>query len=187
MTWDHARDLHKRGFRIGAHGVTHAIMTRETKLDAFDNIARSIAQVSAEIGAPCTSFAFPNGNYTAELAKHAVRCGARMVMTTEPTWANETFPLWRLPRIQLFGRQSRGKMELKIALSATSRILANPDGTNRVYKAINRLSRAGQRGYREVEASQNEPGNKASQRDISCEPSPALAHAPESPYLGKPS
>ncbi|MFI5349109.1 MAG: polysaccharide deacetylase family protein [Elusimicrobiota bacterium] len=141
MTWDQARDLLKRGFSIGAHGATHAIMTRETKADAFANIARSIARVSAETGERCTSFAFPNGNYTAELAQHAVRCGARFVMTTEPTWADRRFPLWRLPRVQLFGSQGRRRIEFKIAVSATGSILPSGDGTGTIYREINRIAR----------------------------------------------
>jgi peptidoglycan/xylan/chitin deacetylase (PgdA/CDA1 family) len=157
MTWDHVRDLHKRGFGIGSHGDTHAIMTRETKEDAFENIARSIAQVTTETGAPCTSFAFPNGNYTAALAHHAIRCGVRMVMTTEPTWADGSFPLWRLPRVQLFGFQDRGTMELKIAVSATGRILKSGDGTGMVYREINRLSRAGEKRALEAPGLANPP------------------------------
>jgi peptidoglycan/xylan/chitin deacetylase (PgdA/CDA1 family) len=141
MTWDHARSLHGRGFAIGAHGVTHAIMTRETKAEAFKNIAASIERVSAETGEPCRSFAFPNGTYTAELARHAMSCGAQTVMTTEPTWADQSFPLWRLPRIQLFGPQSRARIELKVAASAMGRILENPDGTGRVYCAVNRFAK----------------------------------------------
>lgn len=141
MTWDHVRSLHKRGFGIGAHGVTHAIMTRETREDAFENIARSIEKVGVETGTRCASFAFPNGNYTAELAKHAHGCGARLVMTTEPTWADGDFPLWRLPRVQLFGSQDRATIECKVAASATGRILESGDGTRMVYREINRLSR----------------------------------------------
>jgi len=141
MTWDHARELHKRGFIIGAHGVTHAVMTRETAANAFDNISRSIAEVSAEIGEPCNSFAFPNGNYTAQLASHAVRCGVRFVMSTEPTWVDQRFPLWRLPRLQLFGPQSRQRIERKISAAALGCILANPDGTGRTYRLVNRLDK----------------------------------------------
>jgi peptidoglycan/xylan/chitin deacetylase (PgdA/CDA1 family) len=141
MTWDEARSLHRRGFRIGSHGFTHAVMTRERLPDAFDNIAKGIARVSAEIGSPCTSFAFPNGNYTAELAQHALRCGVTTVMTTEPTWVDRTFPLWRLPRVQLYGSDSREKIEFKLVLAATGRILTNPDSTGRVYTRINRLAR----------------------------------------------
>ncbi len=141
MSWDQARDLHRRGFAIGAHGVTHAIMTRETRADALENIERSIADVGTQIGTLCKSFAFPNGNYTAELAQHALGCGVKTVMTTEPTWADASFPLWRLPRIQLFAEQERSRIELKIALGSVGHVLANPDGTGRAYRHVNRLSR----------------------------------------------
>jgi peptidoglycan/xylan/chitin deacetylase (PgdA/CDA1 family) len=139
MTWEEARNLHRQEFSIGAHGETHAILTRETRAAAFENIAKSIARVSEEIGAPCTSFAFPNGNYTTELAQHAIRCGAETVMTTEPTWLDESFPLWRLPRVQLFGKYSLGKLKLKMAVAATGRILSNPDGTGKNYRVFNRF------------------------------------------------
>jgi len=141
MSWEQVRSLHKRGFSIGAHGFTHAILPRETKPAALENIEKSIAKVREEIGAPCTSFAFPNGNYTAELAQHAIRCGVKMVMTTEPTWADESFPLWRLPRLQFFGADSPGKIKLKTAVAASGLILNNPDGTGKTYRVINRLAR----------------------------------------------
>jgi peptidoglycan/xylan/chitin deacetylase (PgdA/CDA1 family) len=141
MTWDHVRDLRRRGFAVGAHGVTHAILTRETRADALESISGSIERIRAETGAPCAAFAFPNGNYTAELARHAARSGARLVMTTEPTWTDERFPLWRLPRLQLFPRQDRATLELKIAVSALGFVLKSGDGTGMVYREINRLSR----------------------------------------------
>ncbi|OLB27982.1 MAG: hypothetical protein AUH13_21380 [Acidobacteria bacterium 13_2_20CM_58_27] len=141
MSWEQVRRLHRRGFSIGAHGHTHTILTRESKTAAFESIARSIAKVSEEIGEACGSFAFPNGNYTAELAQHAIRCGAKMVMTTEPTWVDQRFPLWRLPRLQIFGDNSPGRIRLKAAVAAAGRILKNPDGTGRLYRAINRIAR----------------------------------------------
>jgi hypothetical protein len=48
-------------------------------------------------------------------------------------WANRRSSLWRLPRIQLFGENSRARIQLKIALAALHGILANPDGTGRAY------------------------------------------------------
>jgi peptidoglycan/xylan/chitin deacetylase (PgdA/CDA1 family) len=142
MTWDHVRDLRRRGFALGSHGVTHAILTRETREDALSSISRSIERIRAETSAPCAAFAFPNGNYTAELALHAARAGARLVMTTEPTWADQRFPLWRLPRLQLFPKQDRATVELKVAVSALGVVLKSGDGTGMVYREINRLSRA---------------------------------------------
>ena len=143
MTWEQARALHWHGFSIGAHGYIHAILTRETKTAAMKNIEKSIAKVSEEIGEPCPSFAFPNGNYTPELAQHAVRCGVKTVMTTEPMWADPSVALWRLPRLQIFGEDSPGKISLKIAVAATGFLLRNPDGTGRHYRTIDRMARQG--------------------------------------------
>ena len=142
MSWDEGRDLAQRGFTIGAHGSAHAVLTRETAANALAGIEQSIADVTAEIGKPCSTFAFPNGNYTAALAQHALKCGVRTVMTTEPVWADRCFPVWRLPRIQLFGGQGRLKIDSKVALSAAGCVLANPDDTGRLYRRIARLSRA---------------------------------------------
>jgi peptidoglycan/xylan/chitin deacetylase (PgdA/CDA1 family) len=131
MSWDEARDLARRGFTIGAHSETHAILTNETKERALAEIESSLAKVSSELGAPCTTFAFPNGNYTTELTQHALRCGATTVMTTEPTWMDRRSSFEQIPRIQLFSGFTRAKIELKIALAAWPGVLANPNGPGR--------------------------------------------------------
>ncbi|HXI70972.1 MAG TPA: polysaccharide deacetylase family protein [Verrucomicrobiae bacterium] len=138
MSWDEARDLARRGFAIGAHGLTHAILTNETRARALAEIGASLARVSSELGAPCRTFAFPNGNYTEELAQHATRCGATTVMTTEPMWLERDVALWRLPRIQIFGEFSPARIELKLALAAQPGVLANPDGSGRTYRSRSR-------------------------------------------------
>jgi peptidoglycan/xylan/chitin deacetylase (PgdA/CDA1 family) len=140
MTWDQIRELHRGGFSIGAHGHAHAILTRETKGAAFTSIEQSMTRIAQETGESCTSFAFPNGNYTAELAQYAVRRGAKTVMTTEPLWADQRCELWRLPRLQFFGDDSPWKIKLKAAIAATGRFLKNPDGTGHAYRTIRRVA-----------------------------------------------
>ena len=140
MSWDDARDLMRRGFTIGAHGLRHAILTRESEFEALGDIQQCIGDVSSELGTQCRTFAFPNGNYTARLALHALRCGVETVMTTEPLWADNQFPPWRLPRIQLFGAQTQLKIYLKL-VAAAGRWLANPDGTGRLHRNILRQDR----------------------------------------------
>ena len=144
MSWDDARQMAREGFTIGAHSVRHAILTNEPESDALTDIARSLADVSTELGVPCSTFAFPNGNYTETLARHALRHGAQTVMTTEPMWVDDRFPAWRLPRIQLFGEQTRSRIEMKLAAAATGRVLVNPDGSGRNY-ARNARARGSQR------------------------------------------
>jgi peptidoglycan/xylan/chitin deacetylase (PgdA/CDA1 family) len=131
MSWEEAHSLSRRGFTIGAHGLTHAILTRETRKRAFAEIEESLARVTCEVGTPCTTFAFPNGNYNSELTQHALLCGVRTVMTADPMWVDERAALWRLPRVQLFGSASRARIETKIALAAFKGALANPNGSGR--------------------------------------------------------
>jgi peptidoglycan/xylan/chitin deacetylase (PgdA/CDA1 family) len=138
MRWEDARDLARRGFTVGAHGVHHSVLTREREDEALRQITQSMAEVSTRTATPCRTFAFPNGNYTARLARHAVACGAHTVMTTEPMWVDAAAASWRLPRIQLFERQSRVAIELKL-IAAAARILSNPDGTGMLYRRIARL------------------------------------------------
>jgi hypothetical protein len=67
MAWDAARDLARRVGAIGAHSLRHAIPTCETEASALSDVQQSAAEVSS----PCKSFAFPNGNQTARLARWA--------------------------------------------------------------------------------------------------------------------
>jgi peptidoglycan/xylan/chitin deacetylase (PgdA/CDA1 family) len=141
MTWEQARALARAGFTIGAHTLRHPILTCETESEALRQIAESIADVQAELGMPCATFAFPNGNYTAQLARHALGCGVATVHTTEPLWVDGGFPAWRLPRVQLHPGQSETKVALKLAVAATGCVLEDPNGTGRVYRRIERLAR----------------------------------------------
>lgn len=141
MSWDEVRQLASRGFTIGAHTLRHVILTCEQESVALEELEKSMAEVTTELQFPCATFAFTNGNYSARLAKHAAKCGAKTVMTTEPLWADSRSSSWRLPRIQLFENQSASKIELKIALAATGKVLADPNGDGRLYQRINRLNR----------------------------------------------
>ena len=89
--------------------------------------------MTREIGSQCKTFAFPNGNYTDELARYAINCGPSTVMTTRPTWVESDCPLWRLPRIQLFPSSSVARVQQKLAAAALGVVLRNPDGTGRDY------------------------------------------------------
>jgi len=133
MSWDDARLLHAKGFTIGAHSLRHSIMTNEPEDLALDDIQQSIAAVTGEVGSPCRTYAFPNGNYSTSLARHAIDCGVETVMTTEPMWANASFPAWRLPRIQIYNAYNSNLVVKKVLAALPGVLLKNPDGTGRRY------------------------------------------------------
>lgn len=133
MSWEDARSLYKRGFTIGAHTKTHPILTNESPVTAMNEIHASIKTVKKKLGGYCPSFAFPNGNYTAELAKYARSCGVRTVMTTDPLWVQTKTVLHQMPRIDIYNHYDSGKMLFKVSAAIPGCILNNPNGTGRRY------------------------------------------------------
>jgi peptidoglycan/xylan/chitin deacetylase (PgdA/CDA1 family) len=61
MSWDDVRDLHARGFEIGAHTLTHPDLGKMDGADADREITGGKAAVEAALGAPVIHFAYPYG------------------------------------------------------------------------------------------------------------------------------
>jgi peptidoglycan/xylan/chitin deacetylase (PgdA/CDA1 family) len=61
MTWDDVRDLHRRGFEIGAHTVTHADLGQVSGEEARREIVDSKRALETRLGSPVTLFAYPFG------------------------------------------------------------------------------------------------------------------------------
>ena len=64
MTWDQVRGLVAAGFEVGAHTVTHPILTRLPLAEAADEILGSKEKVLQETGKCSETFCFPNGKST---------------------------------------------------------------------------------------------------------------------------
>jgi peptidoglycan/xylan/chitin deacetylase (PgdA/CDA1 family) len=142
MSWDEAVALYNKGFTIGAHTCSHAVLTRETRNQACSEIRSSIDRVSEKLGIQCPSFAFPNGSYTDDLARFAMACGVTTVMTTDPVWVRPGSDLWRIPRIDIYNHYSGGKVLVKMLAALPGFVLKNPNGTGRAY-AVRRKIVAG--------------------------------------------
>jgi len=126
MSWDEIRSLHAQGFTIGAHGRRHGILTEMPEEAARDEIRESTRAVSEALGAPCPSFAFPNGNGTERLARYALECGVTTVMTTEPRWVGASArPAW-LPRVQLYAKYDAGRVIAKVLAALPGLFLRDP-------------------------------------------------------------
>jgi len=61
MTWDHVRELRDGGMTIGAHTVTHPILSRLTAERQREEIAGSRARLAVELGAAPRLFSYPVG------------------------------------------------------------------------------------------------------------------------------
>ncbi|TFW03105.1 hypothetical protein E4K72_13080 [Oxalobacteraceae bacterium OM1] len=70
MSWDQARAMSDAGFEMGAHTVTHPILSRMPFEQAAHEMLSSRDRVTQETGACSSTFCFPNGkssDYTQEL------------------------------------------------------------------------------------------------------------------------
>jgi peptidoglycan/xylan/chitin deacetylase (PgdA/CDA1 family) len=61
MRSEQVQALHRAGMQIGAHTVSHPILTTLTPQSAADEMQRSRQTLAALLGAPVSLFAYPNG------------------------------------------------------------------------------------------------------------------------------
>lgn len=81
MTPDDARALHERGHELGAHTVSHPLLPQLPDEDLCSELSRSRAAVEEWIGAPVTSFAYPNGDHDERVVEATRRAGFAVAAT----------------------------------------------------------------------------------------------------------
>jgi peptidoglycan/xylan/chitin deacetylase (PgdA/CDA1 family) len=83
LTWDQVGEMQAAGVEIGAHGVTHAILTRLEPARAVAEIRDSRREVERALGRAAESFAYPNGDTTPALARAVAEAGYRRAVVTD--------------------------------------------------------------------------------------------------------
>jgi peptidoglycan/xylan/chitin deacetylase (PgdA/CDA1 family) len=105
---DQIRALHRAGIEIGAHTRSHPILTRIDEHAAAAEIRGSKATLEDVIGAPVTTFAYPNGrpqlDYGARDVALAKAAGFRAAVSTAWGCARRGADPHQLPRIAPWDR-----------------------------------------------------------------------------------
>ena len=103
MTWDQVRELHLRGFDVGAHTRTHADLGTVSGPQARDEIFGARRELESQLGARADLFAYPYGRAdqiseaNRDLVKAAgFRCCCSSVGGVNPT-GRSPFDLRRVP------------------------------------------------------------------------------------------
>ncbi len=87
MTWDDVRAMIAHGVAMGAHTMSHPVLTRVSPTRARAEIAGSKACIEAETGQPVTAFAYPNGHpadFNAEIQTALAETGIEAAFTLLP-------------------------------------------------------------------------------------------------------
>ena len=62
MNWDHVRSMQSAGMSIGAHTVTHPVLSRLTADEQNMEICESRLRLEHELGMPVSALSYPVGN-----------------------------------------------------------------------------------------------------------------------------
>lgn len=110
MTEEQVRRLHRGGITIGAHTVNHPILANVDEATARQEIVESKARLADLIGAPVTTFAYPNGgparDYTARDVALAREAGFELAVSTAWGAATATVDPLQIPRIAPWDRSA---------------------------------------------------------------------------------
>ena len=103
LTWEDVRALRERGFRIGAHTVSHPILSRVTVERARTEIVGSREMIREGCGTVPRAFAYPNGgssDYTAAVVDVVREAGFTCAVTTRFGLNTARTSRWELYRGQ---------------------------------------------------------------------------------------
>lgn len=80
--WDEAKQLSQAGWEIGSHTVTHPHLTSLSDEDLEHEMVESRRQLERRLGRPCTSIAYPYGDWDDRTLVAARRAGYRFAAST---------------------------------------------------------------------------------------------------------
>jgi peptidoglycan/xylan/chitin deacetylase (PgdA/CDA1 family) len=119
LSWADVPPLLARAFSVGSHTYSHQILTQLPLEQMRDELELSRTAIEAQLGQPCTSFAYPNGNHSAGVQEAVRKAGYDLAFTTdEGLWTAGCSPL-AIPRVNIsearitgpFGGFSRAMFE----------------------------------------------------------------------------
>lgn len=109
MCPEHIQRLVRSGMEIGAHTVSHPILARLNRANAYVEIAEGKERLEGIIGAPVRLFAYPNGvpnrDYTNEHVQILKELGFMAAVTTAPGAVRATSDYLQLPRFAPWDRR----------------------------------------------------------------------------------
>ena len=120
MTWDMVRELMKAGMSIGAHTMTHPVLTALGEDDQDEEIGRSLERLSQETGRSTGLFAYPVGlpfTYDVVTRRVLARNGVEYAFAFSGGYVRDPlFDRFAVPRTSVSAGMSVGRFRSLIAL-----------------------------------------------------------------------
>ncbi len=86
LTWDQAREMSSDGMEIGAHTVSHPLLSYEDKASVERELSVSKRTIEAKLGKAVRAFAYPNGDWNEHVREQVAHASYQCAFTTWPAW-----------------------------------------------------------------------------------------------------
>jgi len=117
MTKDELLQLQSAGMTIGAHTLTHPMLSRQEPEGAYGEILQSRAVLESALGTEVWAFAYPFGDPQSikpEISHLAEKAGYRTAFLNYGGGLGRKLPAYALPRIHVTNKMTLGEFEAHI-------------------------------------------------------------------------
>jgi peptidoglycan/xylan/chitin deacetylase (PgdA/CDA1 family) len=101
LTWDQAREMSDSGVEMGAHTVSHPLLSYEDKAYIERELQLSKQTLEEKLGKSVRAFAYPNGDWNEMVRKQVTDTGYRCAFTTRAAWYDRSENPYTVSRILL--------------------------------------------------------------------------------------
>jgi peptidoglycan/xylan/chitin deacetylase (PgdA/CDA1 family) len=113
MSWDQLRELGDAGWEIGSHTRTHPHLTEVDDETLRTELEESRATVAERMGRPCTTIAYPYGDYDERVVAAAGAAGYAAAGTLPARLHGERPLAW--PRVGIYHGDDERRFRLKVS------------------------------------------------------------------------
>ncbi|MCB8818246.1 polysaccharide deacetylase family protein [Desulfosporosinus shakirovi] len=102
MSWSQLRELSANGWEIEGHTVNHPYLSQVDKTTVLNELMNSKETLEEGLGKSVGFFAYPYGDFNADVAQAVKQTGYLMAFTTDRGWADLNLDEWHLQRVYCF-------------------------------------------------------------------------------------
>jgi peptidoglycan/xylan/chitin deacetylase (PgdA/CDA1 family) len=101
LTWDQAREMSDAGVEMGAHTVSHLLLSYEDAASVERELQLGKQALEEKLGTKVRAFAYPNGDWNESVRKQVADTGYRCAFTTRPAWYDRSENPYAVSRVLL--------------------------------------------------------------------------------------
>lgn len=108
MSWNEAAELGRDGIDMGAHTVTHPLLTYEDPATVRQELRLSKKALEENLAVKVRAFAYPNGDWNESVREDVEQAGFQCAFTTRRGWYRRGGDLFAVPRIMIHEKRVTG-------------------------------------------------------------------------------